>query len=331
MQIPFLKKKLKPRGRVGIEIGGTELALVYIDNGVIKHCVHQSVVGRSEQELTEYLNKFVNEYALQGVPCTLVLHPASYQMLLSEAPPVSDEEIDAALPWRIRDLLHHPLEELAIDYFSLPEDAYRGRQKMLYAAALKKTVLTRWADTIEASELTLDSIDIMELSLQKLVEFKAQQSKSSALLYLSDEQGFMTVSQGGAIYLSRSISLGLKKVVETLPDDLDGFSGGQHLDNLLLEMQRSLDYYESQLGKGGVADLYVAPLGEHYERIASFLDSNLAVRVSRFDLSEHFESEELLDNETQQGCFAAVTAAVESTSPGALEQSEQSNKVKEKA
>ena len=310
MRIPFLKQQDKPQGRVGIEIGGAEVALVYVNNGAIKFCVRQSTVDRSEQDLAESLNEIVSEHSLQGVPCALVLDPGCYQILLAEAPPVSESEIDAALPWRIKDLLHHPIEKLAIDHFPLPEDAYRSRQKMLYAVAIKKSALTRWVDIVEGSELALDSIDIMELSLQKLLHLKAPQSKNSALLYLNRDQGFMCVSQGGSIYLSRSIDMGMDKVASTLPDDLDSFSGGQHLDNLLLEMQRSLDYYESQLGKGGVADLYVAPLGEHHERIAGFLDRNLGARVSSFDLSEHFESEVLLDVDTQQACFAALTAAM---------------------
>lgn len=310
MQIPFFKKQATPKGRVGIEIGGAEVALVYIENGIIKHCVRKSTLDRSEQELAKDLNALVSEHSLQDLPCTLVLNPACYQMLLAEAPPVSEDEIDAALPWRIKDLLHHPIDELAIDHFLLPEDAYRSRQKMLYAVAMKKTALKRWADMVEASSLTLDCIDIMELSLQKLMYEKAQQSKNMALLYLNDNRGFMSISQGGLIYLSRSIDVGLEKVSSTLPDDLSSFSGGQYLDNLLLEMQRSLDYYESQLGKGGVADLYIAPLGEHHERIAGFLDSNLAARVCSFDLSEYFESDVLLDADTQNGCFAAVTAAM---------------------
>ena len=324
VQIPFLKKQVTPRGRVGIKVGGGEVALVYIDNGVIKHCFRQTTVDRTEQELAKDLDQLVSEYSLQDVPCTVVLHPACYQILLAEAPQVPEGEMDAALPWRIKDLLHHSLDELAIDHFAVPEDAYRSRQKMLYAVAMKKTTLTRWAGIIENSSLALDSIDIMELSLQKLLQQKASPGKNSALLYLDSDQGFMCVSQGGQIYLSRSIDMGVDKVVSTLPDDLDSFSGGQHLDNLLLEMQRSLDYYESQLGKGGVADLYVAPLGEHHERIAGFLDRNLAARAWSFDLSENFEAEILLDTDTQHGCFSAVSAAM--CAEPLVEQNESSGK-----
>ena len=40
-----------------------------------------------------------------------------------------------ALRWKAKDLLNTPVEERIVDGFLLPEDAYRGRQKMAYTIA----------------------------------------------------------------------------------------------------------------------------------------------------------------------------------------------------
>lgn len=292
-------------------IDNNRIALAYISDGLMKRCVFRSLPdGMHDEAALDALKAMVNENALKGTACTLVLQPSEYQLILAETPPVESQEISTALPWRIKDLLHAPLEELAIDHFLLPEDAYRGRQHMLYAVAVAKNDLARWADLAEAAQLKLDSIDIMELAVQNLLGEKRTEGSNVAILYLGSGRGFITVSYGHEIYLSRNVEISLEKILSTLPEDDTQFSGGTHLDTLLLELQRSLDYYESQLSKGGVADLYVVPLGEHHQRIVDFLDRNLAARVHGLDLGEQLESEELLDTETQHACFAATAASL---------------------
>ncbi len=310
MRIPKFKRKSQGAGRIGIALGECHIALVYAHDGVIKRCLQRALPQESASALCENLQALIEELAIENIPCSVVLSPAYYQLLLAEVPPVAEEEMAAALPWRIKDLLHHPLTEVLVDYFLLPEDAYRGRQKMLYAVAAKKVELTQWASLLEGLNVGLDSIDISELVVNNLMQSLASQAANVAVLCLNGKRGYMTVSQNQAMYLSRSIDIGLQAIISTLPDDIEQFSGGQHLDNLLLEMQRSLDYYESQLGKGAVSDLYVVPLGDCHERLVKFLDQNLAARVHSLDLNDVFESEELLDMQTQHNCFEAAAATL---------------------
>ena len=55
---------------------------------------------------------------------------------------------------------------------------------------------------------------------------------------------------------------------------------------LALELQRSLDYYESHYDQTPIGDLVIAPGGERAERVAAALRNETSLRVSVLDVRE---------------------------------------------
>ena len=51
-------------------------------------------------EFADALRSRLLKLGLLGIPCTLVLTPGTYQLILGEAPNVPAEELSAALRWR---------------------------------------------------------------------------------------------------------------------------------------------------------------------------------------------------------------------------------------
>jgi MSHA biogenesis protein MshI len=88
-------------------------------------------------------------------------------------------------------------------------------------------------------------------------------------------------------------------------------------DGLLLEAQRSLDYYEHQLGQQAVATLFVAPTESPLPQLRAHLNENLLVSVTGLDLDQLFECKQALPRRTQARCLPAIGAAlrVESSVP----------------
>lgn len=303
-------------GRVGIEIGSERLAIACYRDEVLQLVDSAQVAGASD--ISAQLQQWVQQYRLQGVACTVVVHPKQYQLILTERPPVEDAELAAALPWKIKDLLHHPVNEVAIDAFALPSDAFRGRQRMIYAVAMPKTQLTTFAGLIEESGLALDTISIPEVLLWRLLAGKALPG-NRAILRLDRANGVLSIANDNAVYLCRSFDIGLDKIRSTLPVlDESSFSGGQFLDALALELQRSLDYYESQVGKGGVSELLVVPLPERDAPMIRVLAKQLGVRVQVLDVNELVSSGMLLELDAQHDVFAAVAACL----PGQVAESD---------
>lgn len=275
ISIPWLNRTKENTGRIGLVVGPDGLSVACVDaDKKLVFCQFFDQIGDARQ----LLGDLVLEQNWQGMPCSLVLHPIYYQLLLTETPAVENEEMASAVRWKVKELLDFPLEEAAIEYFQLPDDAFRGRQKMLYAAIMRKTTLQELLTPVEESGLTVDCIEVSELALHNLTARIPSGRGGVAFIQLLEGEGFINLIEDGAIYLCRRLDFGLSgfKVIG---------DNAAYLDLLILEIQRSLDYYESQLGKGIVTKLIYAPGLVVTEPIGEFLSNQLAINVEAFNLS----------------------------------------------
>ena len=296
--IPWLNKKKIHSGRVGVAVGPDGIAVAHTNaQGVTDFCEFYADAGNGEQ----LFSTLVNERNWQGKPTSLVLHPLYYQLTLAETPPVPAEEMADAVRWRLKEFVDYPLEEAAVDYFQLPEDAYRGRKSMLYAAVMRKNHLSDIAQPLEQSELELDCIEVSELAVHNLSHALPETRGGTALVHLLEHEGFINLIEDGNIYLSRKFDIGTASF-EPGQDNL------RQQENLLLEIQRSLDFYESQLGKGIISDLYYSPARADMQELGDFLALQLGLNVAPLDLkamlTTEYEPDELVN------CLSAIGASL---------------------
>jgi MSHA biogenesis protein MshI len=182
---------------------------------------------------------------------------------------------------------------------------------MLYVAAVPSALLNQMADLIDECELELDSIDVAELVLFGSVMQSREPQKNTAVLYLDNRQGIMCLGQQHAMYLSRSVDSGLDTLLPALKAGSDsiGLSAQQPQDAFLLEAQRSLDYYESQQGKGAVVELVCMPMAGAGVSMQNFLKDNLAPEVIPLEFNALFETEGPFQPAEEQHCLLAAMAA----------------------
>jgi MSHA biogenesis protein MshI len=207
----------------------------------------------------------------------------------------------SAVRWKIKDLLDIPLAEAAVDYFLLPPDAYRGRQSMLYAAAIRQTVLQSLVEPVIAAGLAVDTVEVAELALHNLVARLPLDRGATAVLQLYDTEGFVNLVEGGEIYLCRRIDLGLSRFRE-------GADNSAFFEALLLEIQRSMDFYESQLGKGIVSTLYLSPQSAVTSQIGGYLSTQLGLNIAPLDLAD---LDWQLPADMDGRCVTAIGAALQ--------------------
>ena len=275
LAIPWLNQRRKPSGRLGVAVGPDGLALAQLDEQ--GELAFQQVVTEPGDS-RELLAALVAEHGWQGLPCSLVLHPAYYQLQLIDGPEVAADEMTQAVRWRVKDLLDFPLEQAAIDSFPLPEDAYRGRQAKRYAAILQKSMLQDLATPLEEAGLALDCIEVAELALHNIASRIEHQAGGFAVLQLFGGEGFVSMVEDSKLYLTRRIEQGLEQF-------LNGGNPQGFLDTLMLELQRSLDFYESQLGKGIITHLYYTPANDLTRPIGEFLSQYLGLHVEPLSLA----------------------------------------------
>lgn len=300
MGLLFKKHKTGAAGLLGIEPGPEGIALAHIrrqpdHSAQLRVCEYREAEPRRQAEV---LKAAVAEHGLQGCRVNLVLHPAEYRTFLLEAPQVPADELRDAMRWRIKDMLDVPLDSVALDCFLLPDDAYRGRTRMAYCMALSRARMDECAELVRQAGLSLASIDITEMALRNL-GLLLNAEGNIALLRLRSSEGLICIQNGADLYMARHIERGLTRAAV----DLAGMT---------LEIQRSLDYFESQLGKGYLGRLILLPLKRDSERTSQALASGLTVKLQRLDLRELFPGQPAAElAETQQAhCLAAVGAAL---------------------
>lgn len=248
-----------------------------------------------------------------ALPCELSLSHEFYNLLLVDAPNVPDAELREAVKWRVKDLIAQPIEKMVVDVFRLPADAYRGRMNMLYAALIEKAVVSSLVAACERENLQLRGIGIAELALAAVSRrLPGVDNLGLALLHMTGESGSINLVENGYLYLTRTLEL----------SSGGGYSGNVDFqsdptDNLALDIQRSLDYYESQLGKSGVNRLYVVTESAEQQQWCESLSARLPIRAHLFALADLLPSALPLDA-VQQGLLApAVGAALGGVHGGA--------------
>jgi MSHA biogenesis protein MshI len=232
----------------------------------------------------------------------------TYNMLLVEAPNVPANEISSAVRWRIKDLIDYPIDETVIEILDMPEQSNPGHKPMVYAVVTQKASVQQQVDIVKQSGLAMDIIDIPELCLRNIAVSLPQDRSGLAFLHFTESQGFLTITKGGVLYLVRHIGFGRDSLDSTILDDeqLRDAAG-----KIALELQRSLDYYESHYDCPPVGELLVGP-GAGLDKLAGALAEELGVAVKEFDLDEMFDVETPISVEEQGNCMLAIGAALRS-------------------
>ncbi|MEX2130910.1 MAG: hypothetical protein WD772_05440 [Pseudohongiellaceae bacterium] len=301
----FTRKK-KRTGRVGISVGSEKIsiALVQERNGKPFLAVCESIVLSSQKEASELLTKRVKALELNGLPCNFVMSRRDYVLQLIESPNVEPQEMRKAVRWKIKDLLDMKVDDAALDVFPVPEDAYKGRQNMLYVVAALKTRIKSIAQIVTDSGLNLSVIDIPELAMKNISSQLLDDGYGLGFMDLRKTGSSLNLTRKGDLYLTRRINTQVPPEAMTSPE------WQSTRDKLALEIQRTLDYYESQMGQAQISRIVLAPRISDSAAMTEALNGLLSVKVETLDLRGKLEGAVELVPELQQACLTAIGTAM---------------------
>lgn len=249
------------------------------------------------------LARIAADYGLARARCTTLLPEGAYSLLLTEAPDVPPEELRAAVRWRIKDLIDFHVNDATVDVIEVPADKAAGRSRAIYAVAARNEAIRRCAEAITGAGINLDVIDIAEMAQRNLAALLPDDAQGVLVLSLGAGNGLITITRRGEMYLSRSLDIGL---------DALGAPGneGRELDRVVLEIQRSLDYYDGHFRQPPIARLYVAPMGRAVPGLLEHLGTNLDVDVAEMRLDALLSYEAQMPPALEGQCLMAIGAAL---------------------
>lgn len=255
------------------------------------------------QALDKTLAQMARDHGLKRAHCTTVLGDTDYQLLLTEVPDVPPDELKAAVRWRVKDLIDFHINDAALDVFDIPGQDGAGASREMYVVAARAQAIQERVSLLEGAGVNLEVIDIPELAQRNLAALLPEDAQGVALLSFSERGGLITLTRQGLLYLSRPLAA-------TVRDLADEQTRAAYYDQVVLEVQRSLDYYESHFRQAPIRNLVLAPLPFDAGALADYLGANLSVTVKPMHLAQFIEAPGEVPATLATACLGTLGAAL---------------------
>ncbi len=293
----FQKKKTNFSAGISILPDKVQLVKVESVNGSMQ-CVGFDVVSTTtdEQAITA-LETLINKHQLVSAETTIIL-PAnkveSTQLDTSELP---DREVTATLPWKIKELINIAPQDMVCDYIDMPLQP-TGQQPKTQVLAVSRTYLERVIKPFHDAGAPIHALTTEQFALAKLQTTQdaaqlifIQHHKSDAILLIVKNQ---------QICFARKIR-NTAATIDMTPEQLQ--MGGS--DMIAIEIQRSIDYFESQLKQPPIKNAFLAMEGNNADLLVDALNQVLPVKTKLIPL-DNLDGQSDLDS----SYIAAVGAAL---------------------
>jgi MSHA biogenesis protein MshI len=301
----LLKKSSAAKCRVGVAFGPTQVAVAVVrrDRGapVLERCELLPIAADSGDAASDVLRAA----ALPRAPVSTVLRTDDYQLVLIEAPDVPPAELRAAMRWRLKESIDYRVEDAVIDVFDVPAQTRGGQGRMMYAIAARRAAVDRHVAALAAVP-TFDVVDVPELCLRNLAALTPAAAGGVAMLHLGEKSATIVLVKGRTFYFSRQMDLQttLRLAAGSNPDARLEVAG------VVLELQRSLDYYERHFDQPPITRIVVSPGSARDAALADDLAKETGFEVNTLNLQSLLHCEIPPDTVVDATCLLAVGAAL---------------------
>ncbi len=209
----------------------------------------------------------------------------TYQFVEVDRPQVDEKEILQAIGWSVKELLKFPVENAIMDFLEKPAQA-TGQNKLNLVVA-EDTPLKDIVAACNQQIGQLQLISVYEVVLRRLLE---QSEQATLMLFqLPGQELLLQIIQDGKLYFARRLR-GFNRLSQYTKDEL---SLGA-LDTIGLEIQRSTDYFESQLKQAPISNIVLCLDHQERDTIVESISSSFSLPVSWLAL-ENEDGESIAD------------------------------------
>lgn len=284
MKIPFVSSllKLKKRGSGWLSVvfgkNGVHLSKVELKGAMprVVRCEYHQMGAVTAASLAK-LRRAAN---LGTCDFITLLAPDEYQMLVVETPNVPASELKTAVRWKIKDSLNYRVEDAMIDVLPIPAGkSGSDRVQSVYVIAASNSTIKKRIVLFEQAKIDLGVIDIPEMAQRNIASLFEQGEQALALLAFNEKGGLLTFTAGGELYLARFMEISVGQL-----SDANENLRKQYRERVEFELQRSLDYFDSQFSHMTVNRVLVC--APDNVDLVEFLAAAIDAKVEKLDLSQ---------------------------------------------
>ena len=280
----WLNRSLDRNTAIGVAAYADTVNAVCLKKNHSEWVVHSShSVNVSEQtDYTTAMVACINEVSTDVCGVNLVIPHYFYQIVQMDKPNLSDEEIIQSLPWTTKDLVDIAPENIVADFIDYPITLPMQSSKM-NVFITNKLQLLPFIDSFEHTKSVLRAMTSEEMILVTL--FGSHKEAHMLIVQHVGHEPRILIIRDGQLLLARR---------------LNGFLGISDKDQnqvlveaLGLEIQRSMDFFESQLKQPPIRSIQLQcdDLSSLALRagLAEFLQVKVVDFVPTIELSKHLE------------------------------------------
>lgn len=294
----------RPDKQIGLDFQPGGVAVVQVQSGrkqTGRLLLSEYLPSVGLQAQAQALSSWVSENRQQKSICVCLLADDDYDVYQIEKPKVEEAELKQALGWCIKDLTSYDVESAVIDSYPMPVSSKKNVQQLGVVSA-QESVVGAYVECIKSAGLKLTAIDVHDLVGKYLQCIQQGEKQTQALLSLSESEGALAIYHDTDLYVSRHFKTGLNQL-EQADDEDQGDYGA-----LLLEIQRSMDYFESYYGLGTVSRLLIYPKIQQTEKMGSYLQSSTNFEIDFISVGEDNGNDQIPALDPH--CFHAYCAAM---------------------
>lgn len=270
----FIKSKLQRKSgyaAVGISLSidtASFCALKRSSAGLEIALYHETPMG----DWPVALAKWVSQNKIGAAQCAISFGSMFYNIYQTEKPAVPAEEIHQALTWTVKELTG---ANMVFDYFEIP--AQSSGNNNLNVAVVPASVLEGAIDAAMNAGLLLQAMTVEELAVCDVLPVTDEPVMT--LLQKAGEEIHLAIVKQGQLYFSRSLK-GFENLGSFTVEELQMGV----MDSLSVQIQRSMDYFESQLRQAPVRKILMSIEAANSEPIAAQIKELMRVDVEAFEV-----------------------------------------------
>lgn len=272
------------------------LCLVHLEKGKdrpFRLLVCDFLAGHHPEVLAAELAERVKRHGLTKASTAVVLELGRYNLYQLDPPEVPAAEVREAVRWSLKDMLDFPLEEAVIDLFPVPHEDLRSRTRPVQVVVARLAEVQQQAELLHNAKLKISAIDITELAIRNIVALLPENNSGLVFIYFGAQQSLISIFRDSKLYLTRTINLScfdllrFSRDAAGAADDLVDHSPQflELLNSVVLEVQRSLDFFESTFFQAPIGTVVIGPLEAPIPELLPYLQQALGLTVRSLDLA----------------------------------------------
>lgn len=273
----WLPHKDAPTVRVGLLTTPTHIGAVLVEADGRSMRAYRWLESADPAERRDFLARFVGDNECEGAPAFAVLAGGRYQVQQLEIPDIPDAELAGVARYRVRDVAKVSVEASAISARRLERERESSSSDMVYIAITEKAVVDETVELLEEAGLAPKAVHTRETSMAHLASVSPETESGLAMLLVEQQGGVVTLGRNHQLYLPRAHNYGVDQIQS---------QGALGSEGLALELQRSLDFYESQIATQAAARVFLLPTTMDSVDLAERLRQSIVAPLQVLDLNE---------------------------------------------